>query len=148
MGWTGMETQTMVERLSIFVHNNNNNKKTNKILDVRLEGLFWAGYKVGCSFFLFGLWAWPLEASHYVIPNQRLQFLYFIGYFQPISLDSQHILVIQSHNLVSWMVIVWSGPKVEANIFVEGVIFARQYQHTYLHYVLLILNTWTFENLC
>jgi hypothetical protein len=39
-----------------------------KILAVRLEGLFWAGNKVRCSFG-FGLWAWPLEASHCVRPS-------------------------------------------------------------------------------
>jgi hypothetical protein len=40
---TGMKTQTMVESPSIFLHK----KKTNKILDVRLEGVRWAGKKVG-----------------------------------------------------------------------------------------------------
>jgi hypothetical protein len=55
----------MVERPSIFFH-----KKSiiDKILAVRLEGLFWARNKVGCSFG-FGLWAWPLEASLYVKPK-------------------------------------------------------------------------------
>ena len=78
-------------------------KHIDKILAVRLEGLFWARNKVGCSFG-FGLWAWPLEASHYARP--RLQFLYFIDYFQPISLDSQQSLATQSHGLSTWTAIV------------------------------------------
>jgi hypothetical protein len=55
----------MVERPSIFSH-----KKSivDKILAVRLEGLFWATNKVGCSSG-FGLWAWPLEPSHYARPK-------------------------------------------------------------------------------
>jgi hypothetical protein len=76
-----------------------------KILAVKLEGLYWARNKVGCSFFLwtldlafegntmaiqvkrpwefitkgleFGLGLWRLHT----VPGQRLQFLYFIGYF-------------------------------------------------------------------
>jgi len=68
--------------------------KTNKILAIILEELFWAANKVGCSFFLwtlglafggfklwssksrcrgspcqrFGLWAWQLKASRYAQP--------------------------------------------------------------------------------
>ena len=38
------------------------NKNTDKILAIRLEGLFQEGNEVGCSFFM--VWAWPLEASH------------------------------------------------------------------------------------
>jgi hypothetical protein len=80
--------------------------RTNKILTVRLEGLFWIGNEAGCSFFLwtlgfdfegftlwpfelrhcgefmaqrFGLWAWPLGPLH-TMPGRRLQLLYFIGY--------------------------------------------------------------------
>jgi hypothetical protein len=41
-----------------------------KILAVRLEGLFWARNKVACSF-EFGLWAWPLEASHFGRPSRE-----------------------------------------------------------------------------
>jgi hypothetical protein len=61
----GMETQTMVERPSVFFIQKS---IIDKILAVRLEGLFWARNKVGCSFG-FGLWAWPLEASHYDRPS-------------------------------------------------------------------------------
>jgi hypothetical protein len=39
-----------------------------KTLIIRLEGLFQARNKVECSFG-FGLWAWPLEASHYERPS-------------------------------------------------------------------------------
>jgi hypothetical protein len=43
---------------------------TDKIFAIRLEELFWARNKVGCSFG-FGLWAWPLEASHYGRPSRE-----------------------------------------------------------------------------
>jgi hypothetical protein len=132
LGRTGMETQTMVKRPSVFFI-----KKsiTDKIFAVRLEGLFWARNKVGCPFGFglwawpleasnygcpsreavgvhgqrFGLWAWPLEASHYA--GRRLQLLYFIGYYQPISLDSQQSLATQSHSLSTSTAIVWSSLK-------------------------------------
>jgi hypothetical protein len=46
LGWTRMETQIMVEMPSIlFIIKS----KFDKILVVRLEGLFWARNKVGCS---------------------------------------------------------------------------------------------------
>ena len=48
-----------------------------KILAVRLEGLFWARNKVGCSFG-FGLWAWPLEASHYARPKAPITIFYWL----------------------------------------------------------------------
>jgi hypothetical protein len=48
-----------------------------KILAVRLEGLFWARNKVACSF-EFGLWAWPLEASHYARPKAPLPIFYWL----------------------------------------------------------------------
>jgi hypothetical protein len=53
----GMETQTMVERPSVFFLI----KKPiiGKILAVKLEGLSWARNKVGCSFG-FGLWTLDL----------------------------------------------------------------------------------------
>jgi hypothetical protein len=54
----------------------------------------------------FGLGMWRLHT----VPNQRLQFLYCIGYFQPISLDSQQSLAIQSHGLSTWMTIGRRGP--------------------------------------
>jgi hypothetical protein len=41
-----------------------------KILGVRVEGLFWARNKEGCSFG-FGLSAWLLEASHYRCPSRE-----------------------------------------------------------------------------
>jgi hypothetical protein len=45
-------------------------KIIDKILVVRIEGLVWARNKVACSF-EFGLWAWPLEASHYGRPSRE-----------------------------------------------------------------------------
>ena len=85
-----------------------------------------------CSFFLwtlglvfggFTLWpsklrghgtswskVWTLGLTLHTMLGLRLQFLYFIGYFQPISLNSQQSLVIQSHGLLTWTAIVWSGP--------------------------------------
>jgi hypothetical protein len=48
--------------------------------------------------------------------GQTLQFLHFIGFFKPISLDSQQSLAIQSHGLSTWTTIVWSGPKVGENL--------------------------------
>jgi hypothetical protein len=160
LGRMGMETQTMVERPSVFF-----NKKfiMNKILAVRSEGLFWARNKVGRSvgFGLwawplevshyscpireavgvhgqrFGLWAWPLEASHYSCPSQEavgvhgqrfglwawpleashyarlktpLPILYWLCMFNPFFLDSRQSLATQSHDLLTWTTIVWSGP--------------------------------------
>jgi hypothetical protein len=55
----------------------------------------------------FGLYLWRLHT----MPGRRLHFLYFIDYFQPISLDSQQSLETQSHSLLTWTVIVWSGLK-------------------------------------
>jgi hypothetical protein len=49
LGWIGMETQNMVQRSSIFFHKK---QKTDKILAIRLKGLFWAKNKVGCSYSL------------------------------------------------------------------------------------------------
>jgi len=58
----------MVERPLVFFHL----KSTiDKILVVRLEELFWARNKVGCPFG-FGLWACPLEVSHYGCPSSEL----------------------------------------------------------------------------
>jgi hypothetical protein len=48
-----------------------------KTLVVRLEGLFWTRNKVGCSFG-FGLWAWPLEASHYAWSKAPLTIFYWL----------------------------------------------------------------------
>jgi hypothetical protein len=63
-----METQTMVEAVGFFFWFI---KKSiiDKILAVRLEGFFWARNKEGFSFGV-GVWAWPLEASHYGCPSR------------------------------------------------------------------------------
>jgi hypothetical protein len=63
----GMETQTMVKRPLVFF--SLKFSIIDKILAVGLEGLVCAMNKVGCSSFGFGLWAWPLEASHYGRPS-------------------------------------------------------------------------------
>jgi len=45
----------------------------------------------------FGLWAWPLEASHYGRPKAPIPI--FIAYLLLIFLDSQQSLAIQFHGL-------------------------------------------------
>jgi len=50
----------------------------------------------------FGLGLWRLHT----LPGRRLHLLYFIGYFQLISLDSQQSLATQSHGLSTWTTIV------------------------------------------
>jgi hypothetical protein len=60
-----MDPQTMVERPLVFL---NEKLIINKILVVRLEGLIGAKDRAGCSFG-FGVWAWPLESSHYGRPS-------------------------------------------------------------------------------
>jgi hypothetical protein len=97
-----METQTMVERLLVlsFVKKNS---IIDKILAVRLEGLFWAknkmGFPLGSDFGLglwrlhtmavqverpwdswqtFGLWIRPWRL--HIVPGRRLRSLYFTGW--------------------------------------------------------------------
>jgi hypothetical protein len=101
-----MKTQTTVKRPSIhFIKIS----KIDKISTVRLEELFWAGNKVGCSEqmikgsdFRFGLWRlhttvvqverpWEFMAKGldfglgfwrlHTMPGQRIQITYFIGYY-------------------------------------------------------------------
>jgi hypothetical protein len=82
------------------------------------------------------LWAWSLEVSHYdrpsretvVVHGQRFQilslafenftlcpakgsnsYILLASYFQPISLECQQSLAIQSHGLSTWTAKVWSG---------------------------------------
>jgi hypothetical protein len=71
----GMETQNYGREAIGFFHI----KKSiiGKILAIRLEGLFWARNKVGCTFG-FGLWAWPLEASHCAWPKAPLTTFYWL----------------------------------------------------------------------
>jgi hypothetical protein len=106
LGRTGMGTQTMVERPLVFFIKES---IIDKIFAIRLEGLFWARNKVGCSF-KFELWAWPLEASHYT-PVKGSTYYTLLAIFQPIYLDSQQSLATQSHGRSTWTAIVWSGPK-------------------------------------
>jgi hypothetical protein len=82
-GLDGNETQTMVERPSICFHKKKSN--IDKILAVRLEKLFWARNKVGCSFG-FGFGAWSLEASHYAWSKVAIPIIYWL--FSAIFLDS------------------------------------------------------------
>jgi hypothetical protein len=89
LGQIGMESQTMVERLSIFF--SLKRSIIDKILVVGLEGLFWARNEVGCSFG-FGLWAWPLEASHYAWLKAPLTIFYcfFPAHFFGLSTKFGH----------------------------------------------------------
>jgi len=109
----GMETQTMVNKPPVFFHK----KKSisDKILAIRLEALFWARNKVGCSFFLknlglaFGCFIlisivhwWPTPVSVGGLqaqPKAPLPTILLAIYFQPISLDSQQSSAIRSHDL-------------------------------------------------
>jgi hypothetical protein len=50
----------------------------------------------------FGLGLWRLHT----MPGRRLHLVYFIDYFQLISLDSQQNLATQSHGLSTWTAIV------------------------------------------
>jgi hypothetical protein len=73
----------------------------------------------------FGLGLWKLHTLH----GCRIHFLYFIGYFQLISLDSQQSLASQSHGLLTWTAIVWSGPKLNFKVISQGYMLGppRQY---------------------
>jgi hypothetical protein len=51
-----------------------------KILAIRLEGLFWAWNKVGCSFG-FELWAWHLEASWILCPAEGSNYYTLLAIF-------------------------------------------------------------------
>jgi hypothetical protein len=102
-GWTGMETQTMVERPSCSFHEKNQPFTRSWPLDWR--GCFGQGIKwvaplgwawpleashygrpsweaVGVHGQRFGLWVWPLEASHYARPKAPLITLYWL-FFSP-----------------------------------------------------------------
>jgi hypothetical protein len=98
-------------------------KKTNKILTVRLEGLFWAVNKVGCSFIL-GLWKlhimvvqdekpWDFMAKDlgfglslwklHTMPGRRLRFLYIL-----LSTFSPYLWTVNKvwpFNLATWTTI-------------------------------------------
>jgi hypothetical protein len=57
---------------------------------------------------------WTLHLAFggfHTMPNWRLHLLYFIGYFQLISLNSQQSLATQLHGLSTWTAIMWTGPK-------------------------------------
>jgi hypothetical protein len=143
LGRTGMETQTMLGGRPIFFIKTS---ITDKILAVRLEGLFWArsvwDVPLGLAFglglcklhtmavqverpwefmakgldFGLGLGLWRLHT----MPGWRIPLLYLIGYFQLIYLDSQQSLATQSHGLSTWTAIVWSGPyslQVETQVW-------------------------------
>jgi hypothetical protein len=85
----GMETQNYGREAIGFFHI----KKSiiGKILAIRLEGLFWARNKVGCTFG-FGLWAWPLEASQCAWPKAPLTTFYwlFSTHFFGLSIEFGH----------------------------------------------------------
>jgi hypothetical protein len=151
LGRMGMETQTMVERPSVSFHQKS---ITHKILAVRLEGLFWARNEVGCSFGFglwawpldtshygrpsrdaiglsgqrFGLWAWPLEAWHYARPKAPLTMFYWLCIFSSFLLISQQSLATQSHNLSTWTAIMWSfqRPSPKSNSKEHATLFLAQ----------------------
>jgi hypothetical protein len=74
-------------------------------LIVRSEGLVWARNKVGCSFFL---WTLDLTFGGFTIlclGEGSNSYILLAMYFQPICLDSQQSLAIQSHSLSTWTAI-------------------------------------------
>jgi hypothetical protein len=99
-----------------------------------LEGLFWARNKwdflwvgtLGLAFGGFTLWLSKLRGHG--IHGKRLDFglglggftlclaegsdhfILLVGYFRPISLDSQQSLATQSHGLSTLTAIAWSDP--------------------------------------
>jgi hypothetical protein len=101
LGRTGMETQTMVKSPLVFFIKKSKTLTISWPLDWR--GCFGQGVKWEAPL-SFGLW------RLHTIPGWRLQILYYINYFQPISLDSQQSLTTQSHGFLTSMAIVWSGP--------------------------------------
>jgi hypothetical protein len=80
-----------------------NKSNIDKILAIGLEGLFWAGNKVGCSIFL---WTLSLAFGGFTPCPTEGFISYILLDVQPISLDSQQSLAIQSHNLSTWTAIV------------------------------------------
>jgi hypothetical protein len=85
-----------------------NNQSLTRSWPLDLRGYFEQGIKWHAPLSLdFGLGLWRLHT----MPGRRLHFLYFIGYFRLISLDSQQSLATQSHGLSTWTAIVWTGPN-------------------------------------
>jgi hypothetical protein len=82
-----------------------------KIMAVRLEGLFWARNKVGML-----LWVWTLSlafGSFTLCPTECSNSQISLAmYFQPVSLDSQQSLVTQSHPTASRL----QRPQCEATL--------------------------------
>jgi hypothetical protein len=70
------------------------------------RGYFEQGIKVACSFG-FGLWAWPLEASHYAWPKAPLTIFYwlfsahFFGLSTKFGYSIPHPLNLDAHS-VRW----------------------------------------------
>jgi hypothetical protein len=108
-GWNGNPNYGWEDVAFFFT----NNSKTGRYWPLDWRGCFGHGLKwyAPSSSLFVGLWAWPLIWRLHTMPGQRLQFLYFIGYFQSISLDSQQILAIQSHGLSTWTTIVRNNPN-------------------------------------
>ena len=113
------------------------NKKSiiNKILAIRLEGLFWTRNNVDAPLGLdFGLGLWRLHTMTVQVKRPwefmakgldvglglgltlcpaegSTYYILLAMYFQPISLVSKQSLATQSHGLSTWTAIVWSGPN-------------------------------------
>jgi hypothetical protein len=113
LGRTWMETQTMVERPSIFFSHILKKIEIDKILVVRLKGLFWIWNKMRCSGEM--IWVWTLDLtfkSFTLCPAKGFNTCVLLTtLFQPNSLNSRQTLAIQSHGLSTWTTIAWSGPS-------------------------------------
>jgi hypothetical protein len=84
-----------------------NNQSLTRSWQLDSRGYFEQGIKWHAPLSLdVGLGLWRLHT----VPGRRLHLLYFIGYFQLISLDSQQSLATQSHGLSTWTAIVRTGP--------------------------------------
>jgi hypothetical protein len=133
LGWTGTETQTMVKRPSFFSFFSLKNHSLTRSWALDWRGYFKQGIKwhspLGLDFGI-GLWRlhtmavqverpWEFMAKGldfglglwriHTMLGWRLHLLYFIGYFQLISFSQQSVAT-QSHGLLTWTAIVWSGP--------------------------------------
>jgi len=102
---TGMEAQTMVERPSVSFPKK---QSLTRSWPLDWRGYFEQGIKWHAPLDLdFGVGLWRLHT----MPGRWLHLPYFISYSQLISLDCQQSLATQSHGLLTWTAIVWSGPN-------------------------------------
>jgi len=95
LGRTGMETQTMIERPSVSFHQKS---ITHNILGTSHYGRP-SREAIGLSGQRFGLWVWPLEASHYARPKAPLTMFYWVCFLNSFLLKSKQSLATQYQNL-------------------------------------------------